>query len=249
MTKHTIILLIITMSLSLPVASYKVSANPAIHKPVKQVYFISGLGADKRVFEKLNLHPSISVRHIEWVKPLRKETIAHYASRLIAQMDTTRPFVLVGLSFGGIIASELADIISPEKVIIISSTSTGVPVSPFNQKLLKFLLASPLAAPILKHPSSLVYNYFGANTPELKLLLDKILKDTDAKFLKWALAGMSKWSRHQKIPGLYHIHGSADKLIPLKLVSPNAIIENGGHLMVYAQAGEISELINAEIYK
>lgn len=247
--KDICILLNMLLTLSLAVSAHTTTTKSTASHTVKNVYFISGLGADKRVFDKLSLDNPISIRHIEWIAPLKKETIAHYASRLVAQIDTTQPFQLVGLSFGGIIASELTEIIHPEKTIIISSTATGVPVSSFYQILVKFLLASPLAVPVLKHPNFLAYRYFGANTPELKLLLKAILKDTNGRFLKWALSEMSSWKKPSKPSGLFHIHGSADKLIPVKMVSPDVIIENGGHLMVYDQAGEISEILNREILK
>ena len=58
---------------------------------------------------------------------------------------------------------------------------------------------------------------------------------------------MSGWERKEKIPNLFHIHGTADRLIPIKLVQPNAIIEGGGHLMVYGQAEEVSKLLNEHL--
>lgn len=212
--------------------------------PQKNVYFISGLGADQRVFDKLELDPEIKVRHIAWIKPIENESIASYAKRLSSQIDTTKAFSLVGLSFGGIVATEISDILHPEKVIIISSTPTGLPVDPFYRGLIKFLLWSPFAAPILKSPNSLAYKYFGAVTPELQILLKNILKDTDGKFLKWALKRMTAWKHPVKTPAPAHIHGDADRLIPIKRVKPDFIIKNGGHLMVYAQHEEISTILN-----
>ncbi|MCE6992854.1 alpha/beta fold hydrolase [Dyadobacter sp. CY323] len=211
------------------------------------VYFLSGLGADKRVFDKIKLDHAFNVRHIEWIKPLKKETLAHYAGRLLPQMDTTQPFQLVGLSFGGMIASELSDIVNPKQIIIISSTSTGVPVSKFYQGLIKFLLLSPFAAPFLRSTNSFTYKYFGADTPELKTLLKVILHDTDSKFLKWALTRISSWDRKTKAPNLFHIHGTADHLIQYKHVQPDISIEGGGHLMIYAQADEISGILNRKL--
>jgi pimeloyl-ACP methyl ester carboxylesterase len=216
-------------------------------EPPATAYFLSGLGADRRVFDKLKLDPKIPVVHFEWIKPFRKETLHDYAKRLIVQIDTTKPFQLVGLSFGGIIAAELADIANPRRVVIISSTATGIPVSSFYQGLLKVLLASPLAVPVLKSPNFLVNKYFGADTSELKALLKNILHDTNGRFLKWALVRMSRWSRPEKVPGLYHIHGTADRLIPIQLVKPDVYIERGGHLMVYAQHEEISEILNKQL--
>lgn len=211
------------------------------------VYFISGLGADERVFTKLRLDPRLNVRYIKWVRPLRKESLQHYAARLSKQIDTSQPFQLVGLSFGGVVASEIADIVCPQQVTLISSMSTGVPLSKFYQVMIRFLLMSPLSAPLLKSANRVTYRYFGADTPELKKLLKTILHDTDSKFLKWALTRMSGWNRKDRVENLFHIHGTADKLIPILIVKPDMIIEGGGHLMVYAQADQISKILNQRI--
>jgi pimeloyl-ACP methyl ester carboxylesterase len=212
------------------------------------VYFLSGLGADERAFSKLKLDETrFNIRHIKWIKPLKKETLEHYAVRLTAQIDTTQPFHLVGLSLGGIMASILSDIVQPDQIVIISSTATGIPVSRFYQGLIKVILFHPLSGPILKSANSIVYRYFGADTPEMKALLKQILKDTDTRFMKWALIRVSSWQRNEKVKGLYHIHGTADKLIPIKLVSPDIAIEGGGHLMVLAQHEQISSLLNAHL--
>ena len=214
------------------------------------IYFLSGLGADEKVFAKLTLDTTkFNIRHIRWIRPLKKETMRDYASRLTAQIDTTKRFHLVGLSFGGIMASVLSEIIHPEQIVIISSTSTGIPVSRFYQNLIRFFLLSPLSGPILKSSNSIVYDYFGANTPEMNALLKQILKDTDTKFLKWALIRMGSWHREEKVAGIYHIHGTADKLIPIKLVKPDVKIQGGGHLMVFAQHDQISALLNEHFQK
>ncbi|QRR03295.1 alpha/beta fold hydrolase [Dyadobacter sandarakinus] len=211
------------------------------------VYFISGLGADKRVFSQLRIDSRFTVHHIEWISPERNETLSQYAHRLAAQVDTTQPFQLVGLSFGGVMASELADIIHPDQIIIISSTPVGIPVSAFYRGLLHFLLLSPFSAPILKSSNRMTYKYFGANTPELKALLKTILHDTDSHFLKWALKRMSSWERRQKVPGVFHIHGTSDRLIAPRLVQPDVWIEDGGHLMIYDEAAEISGILNRQL--
>lgn len=237
----------IIFSLFSVLTSYGDSLSENIKSAKMNVYFLSGLGADKRVFSKLKLDDRFDVHYIDWIPPKRKEELHDYAARLTAQMDTTKPFQLVGLSFGGIIASELSEIVHPEQIILISSTSTNIPISKFNRGLIKFLLFSPLAAPILKSANSFTYKYFGADTPELKTLLKQILHDTDSKFLKWALARMSEWNHPDKVENLYHIHGAADRLLPLKIVKPDIIIEGGGHLMVYAQYQEISKILNEQL--
>lgn len=226
----------------------RAATTSTISTPKKlNVYFLSGLGADSRVFSKLKLDPRLNVKHIKWIRPRRRESLQHYAFRLKAQIDTTQPFQLVGLSFGGVMASELASISHPQQVTLISSMSTGVPLARFYQVMIKFFLLSPLSAPLLKSANRLTYSYFGADTPELKKLLKSILHDTDGKFLKWALVRMSGWDRREPVPNLYHIHGTADKLIPKLIVKADTTIEGGGHLMVYAQADQISRILNKRL--
>ena len=71
-------------------------------------YFISGIGADYRMFTHIRLPEGYQAVYIHWIPPKKKEPLGAYASRLIAQIDTAEPFVLIGLSLGGIMAVEIA---------------------------------------------------------------------------------------------------------------------------------------------
>ena len=213
------------------------------------VYFISGLGADKRVFQNLNIDPKFNVINIEWIDPKRKETIEDYASRLISQIDTTKPFQIVGLSFGGMMATVISEQIRPEQIILISSNSVGRPIGKFYRGLIGFVLLSPFSAPFLKSTNKFTYNLFGTQTLEEKALLKSILKDTDAKFLKWALKAIGKWKHPNKSPIAYQINGSADKMVKLEYVDADKVIEGGEHFMVLSKAEEISKVINAQLLK
>jgi pimeloyl-ACP methyl ester carboxylesterase len=65
------------------------------------IYCISGLGADYRVFQKLVFPSDYHVVHVEWIQPEIRETLSSYALRLLKQIDNSKPFILIGLSFGG----------------------------------------------------------------------------------------------------------------------------------------------------
>ena len=108
-------------------------ATPAekIENSLKDIYCVSGLGADERVFQKLKLEGYQPI-HIRWVEPENKESITDYAKRLTEQIKSDEP-ILIGLSFGGIIAIEIAKQINTKKVILISSTK--------NQQEVPFLLS------------------------------------------------------------------------------------------------------------
>ena len=213
------------------------------------VYFISGLGADKRLFDKLMIDSAFAVKHIEWIRPQRKETISAYAARLVSQIDTTKPFQLVGLSFGGMIAQEMNTIIKPEHTILISTLSTGRPMDKFYRILINGALASPLVIWMLKKPIKFTYNLFGAHTPEEKKLLTVVLKDMNNRFVRWAASQLISWKHAARIPNSFQIHGSADRIIRLEWVQPDRIISGGEHLMVYTKAAEISPILNQELLK
>src|SRR4051794_12190133 len=87
------------------------------------IYCISGLGADERVFQYLRLG-ELPLQHIHWIRPYRQEPIAHYAGRLLEQINLAGEVVLIGVSFGGLIAQELAKIIHCQRVILISSVKS-----------------------------------------------------------------------------------------------------------------------------
>ena len=86
-----------------------------------KAYFISGLGADKTIFRNIRIPASIEPVYIEWIEAKKNETLASYAHRISACIDTTEPFILVGLSFGGMIAVEISKLYKPYKLILISS--------------------------------------------------------------------------------------------------------------------------------
>ncbi|WP_443946477.1 alpha/beta fold hydrolase [Pedobacter sp. AW1-32] len=86
------------------------------------VYFISGLGADRRIFSNINLRPDLKIIHVNWIAFGKKESLEKYAARLSLQIDTSISFALVGVSFGGIIAVELAKLLKPSATVIISSS-------------------------------------------------------------------------------------------------------------------------------
>lgn len=230
----------------------KISSMP-VHDTISakkmNVYFISGLGADQRVFKKLEIDKRFNVEHIKWVEPKRGESLKNYCKKLLNQIDTTQPFQLVGLSFGGMIATEMSEICKPEQIILISSNSIGVPLAKFWIGFVDFILLSPYAGPFLKKANKTTYKFFGAKTKEEKALLRSILKDTDTKFLKWALVRISRWNHPKRSPIAYEINGTEDKMIKPAFVKADKWIEGGEHLMVYSKADVISPILNEQLLK
>lgn len=203
---------------------------------MKEVYLIPGLGADRRVFQYLNLSEH-SISHISWIEPLPNESIEQYAGRLTEQIKSPDP-ILVGVSFGGMIAVEIAKQIKTNKIILISSARTQHEI-PLHFKLLgRTGIQNILPASWWKRPNQLLYYFFGIQTVQERALLSEILRDTDSRFLKWALHQIVHWKNELVPENAVLIHGSADRLFPNS--QADVTIPGGGHFMIVNRAAEIS---------
>ncbi len=208
-----------------------------------KIYGISGLGADQRIFNFLSLE--LEIINIEWIKPLKNESIVSYSKRLSCVIDTKSSFCLIGVSFGGLVATEISLILKPRTTILISSVNT-------KEELRKIYLWFGRTNLIKIMPTSLfdpprwIANYlFGAKN---KKLLNDILNDADLKFVKWAVNELINWKNTTYLNNFLKINGTKDKLIPpIDNTGKIKLINNGEHFMIVDKAKEVSKLINEEI--
>jgi len=150
-----------------------------------------------------------------------------------------KSFGLLGVSFGGLIAIELSKLTKPQKVVLISSVETNDQLSKFYLSVGKLGILNLIPNSMIKPPKILLRFLFGAQD---KKLLSEIIADTKPSFIRWALNTIIGWSHSLNSIKPIRIHGTNDKLIPLK---GEAIqIKNGGHFMIVDRAKEISVLIN-----
>jgi pimeloyl-ACP methyl ester carboxylesterase len=205
------------------------------------VYIFSGLGTDERVFQYIDFS-GFDIHHISWIAPLKDETIESYAKRIIGQIHDGNP-VLIGVSFGGIIAVEVAKLIPTEKIILISSVKTRHEL-PFYYRLAGTLhLHKLLPLRLLKHPNLFAYWLFGAKERQYKDLLAAILCDTDNDFLKWALDAVATWRNEYKHTNLVHLHGTADRILPYRFIKKAIRVPAGGHFMIVDQATLLTNML------
>jgi pimeloyl-ACP methyl ester carboxylesterase len=209
-----------------------------------KVYFISGLGADERIFKFLSLPDSIEKIYIQWIDPLHGETLQSYSERLLAQIDLSSEVNLVGFSFGGMIAQEMAKIIPMNKLIIVSSIKSETEYN-FSFKLLRwFPLYKIVPAKVIKWSNGFTADFFfGVQNKMESNLLHQIIKDTDENFLSWAIEKIFTWKNSMQFQNLIHIHGTKDRIFTYKNIQYAIPIEGGGHFMMVSQAKKVSEVI------
>jgi pimeloyl-ACP methyl ester carboxylesterase len=218
------------------------AAKVSLRKSAMKVYFIPGLGADKRVFKNIELPGGYEMVNIDWLEPAKEESLPHYAQRLANSINPAEPFVMVGLSFGGMLTAEISRLFKPAKTILISSLPSPKNLPPYFKILAPLKLQNIIPISLFKN-ASLVKRLFTTETREDKDLLRKIISETDPHFIRWALGAILTWDGPETHGKFYHIHGSADKLLPVRFVHPTHIIKGGGHLMVMNRAAEVNRIL------
>lgn len=208
---------------------------------MKKIYFISGLGADKRIFSFLDLSFCEPI-FIDWIAPLPKETLQNFALRLRKLVTEENP-TIVGISFGGMLVTEMAKADHTMKGIIISSNKTCTEF-PGRWKLAKYFPVYQWLPDFILRRIMLNSKWIlGAKRKEQKALLDQIISETDIPFVKWAIHSILNWKNEEIPDNLIHIHGTADRLLPYSRVKATYTIENGTHVLPMDQHVELSTLL------
>lgn len=213
---------------------------------MKHIYIISGFGADERVFSKLDFGNN-KVYFIQWRIPEKHETIVSYAYRMSREIVHPNP-ILIGLSFGGMMAIEIAKLIPIEKVILISSIRDRYEL-PLFMKLTALLHLNkiiPMRPYKILEP---IENYnLGVETVEEKKLVKEYRQNIDPRYTDFAINEIVNWKNEWSPENTIHIHGTNDHIFPIKYIkNPDYIIRGGGHLLLMNNADEVNEILKKEL--
>lgn len=206
------------------------------------VYCIPGLAADSRIFKNLELPTFCRVVHIEWVPAEVEESLTSYAHKLCAQIDASKPFALLGLSLGGMIAVEMARMVKPLLTILISSVPVSSQLPPYYYWAGAINLHKVVPVRFLQQ-ASILKRLFSVGSLEEKALLKDMIRKSDAQMIRWGLTAIINWKRTEPTENLIHLHGNRDMILPIRFIKPTHIIKKGGHLMVLNKAAEINSLL------
>jgi len=210
------------------------------------VYCIPGLGADRRVFARLQLPEGFQSVYMDWIPPEKGESLSAYARRMASSINQEEPFVLLGLSMGGMVAVEIAAQIKPILVVLLSSIPTSKHL-PFYYRWAGVLQLPRLVPIRLIRAGALVKRIFVSEAAEDKKLVQQMIHDSDPAFIRWAMQAIVHWKGNPQPEFLLHIHGTADGLLPVRFTLPTHLIKDAGHLMVLTHATAVNEILKKEL--
>jgi pimeloyl-ACP methyl ester carboxylesterase len=210
------------------------------------IYCFPGQGSDKHLFDSISLDSNYVLDIIEYGSPEKGMGMESFARSLSVNIDTTRKFILLGVSLGGMICIELSEFLNPEKTIIISSAK--------NRKELPLRYKFQRTVPL--------YKIFGGRTllagakflqpivePDRnknKETFKQMISSKDPTYMKRTISLIINWRRISNSKRIYQIHGNNDHTIPLRnITNPDFIIRNGSHMITLTRPAEINKNLNS----
>lgn len=231
------------------VCSLLIAYNSSCKNPALVIYLIPGQGSDYRLFNNLDLVDDYDVRYIHHCVPSEGMDMSEYAKELSNQIDTDSPFVLIGVSLGGMLSVELNEICKPERTIIISSAKSRNEL-PGRYRFQADLPIYSLISPEMSKKGALFLQPIVE--PDRNIHKDtfiSMLTDKDPDFLKRTIAMIIEWDRVDYPEHIIHIHGDKDKTIPIRNVKYDYLIAGGSHMMTLTQGDQVSVVIREILRK
>lgn len=212
------------------------------------VYLIPGQGADYRLYKNLDLDTCFETRHITYSTPEKGWSMQDFAKKLAEQIDTTRQFSIIGVSLGGMLATEMSDFLYPEKIILISSAKNRKEF-PFRYRFQKYIpIYKIVPAPLVKLGARILQPIVEPDRNNDKAIFKAMLKDKDPVFLKRTSKMILQWDRVVYDKNIIHFHGDNDHTLPARNIHFDYKVEDGSHMMVLTKGPLISQFVNQILY-
>lgn len=206
------------------------------------------MGADSRLFEPQRRHgfefdiPNLS-------EPHRRDTLADYAARIRDQLNLAPPCVVAGVSFGGMLACELARLCGARCAILIAScrNRSGIPshyraLEVISRIIPDFVIQRRAVV------SGRVFAALECITEEQKQTVMNMSRDVAVPQLRRIARMILEWNAPDVWPMPVHqIHGDADRIIPLSRVRPDEVIPGGGHLINMTHANRVNRFLEKHV--
>lgn len=206
-----------------------------------QLFLIPGMTPEYDVFARLSsLLPSARV--VPFVEPHPSETLEQYAQRFSMHLEPG--CILIGASFGGLLAQEVARVMPVRGCVLISSVQS--------LDELPLLLRSWCRLP--RHARACLMRFIG----QVCLRIPRVVRSRSTVRLSklsspwhlWATEAAVEFLKARCAPQvtMFRIHGDDDATFPLsnlKLDQLDLIIRGGTHVLPVTHPKELAAAINS----
>jgi hypothetical protein len=206
------------------------------------IYAIPGLGTTGKLFERLKVK-GCEVKVLDWPQPQAAMNLQDYAKLFLNGIDASKPFCLLGVSFGGMLCSELSHMVSAQKVFLISSCKNKFEL-PWTIRFQRFLPIYKLFSEKMLVSSAFRFHWMLGFKKDYKDIFREMIHAMPKDYIKCSAHMIVNWENEKMPRNSIHIHGDKDRLLYYKCVKADHTIKNGSHAMIVYNAEEINELLS-----
>ena len=207
--------------------------------------YLSGLGLG-RDFLHLGQPSGIDVVVPAWIEPLPCETISSYARRLAVSLKRDDVTHLAGVSFGGVLALEMAMVLKVKGVIVVSGiiSPEELPwyfraMKSLPKVVMSFLLDVSLVI------SAGIVSCCGVFLPKNSRAFFQWYLNADKSLVKWGAPALLNWRPAYNIEeiALLRIHGDADGIFPHHENGTLKAVSGGGHVITVTHPETVNRAV------
>ncbi|MCL2330429.1 MAG: alpha/beta hydrolase, partial [Phycisphaerae bacterium] len=181
--------------------------------------------------------------------PARRETLADYARRMCDHLDLAGPVILGGISFGGMLAYEMARFCDAKCVIMIASCRSRAALPSYYRAVEWVSRIIPdSVAQRRTIISGQFFTRFERLNDQQRDIVTQMSRDVAMPLLRGVGRMIVSWQASAEPPcPVYHIHGDGDRIIPLGQMRPDEVVVGGGHLINLTHAEQVNAFIGRHI--
>lgn len=202
------------------------------------------MSASSAIFERIKLpEDKYKMHFLEWLMPLSKnESLKDYVKRFAKQI-TEKNAVFIGVSFGGVLAQELAQILPCKKIILISSVKSPNEYSTFFKIVKSTRVYKLLPISFINWGEDFLRKNGSKKIKNTLTVYRKFLPIRNKTYTQWAVRSFLHWKGCKNDKDLLHLHGDKDKIIPVKYIRQCILINRGTHVMILTKSSSIQRHI------
>ena len=210
---------------------------------MKRIYAIPGLGTTAALYNFIKVK-DVKLKVINWPEFSKDETMQTYAAKIATQIDDSEPFYLMGVSYGGMLCTEISLIKDPVKTILISSCENSKEF-PWTLRFFQYFPIHKLVTDKMFRSMARSAKWVLGFRNEYKSDFYKMVTEMPSGYFKSSINSIVGWKRQGGAKNSVRIHGDKDKLLWYSALKKNIdhTISGGSHSMVLDKAEEINRIL------
>ncbi len=160
------------------------------------------------------------------------ETLTNYAHRWADQLQLTSEDILIGFSFAGPIALEIASYKGSKGCILVSTFGSPSEMPSVHRKALQLGLHKWIPYSIGWKFGTWWAKRKGILTVQNKRSIHAIQRETPPEFYRWVLEELKNWEGAQPSCAVLRLHGTHDRIIPVSEGTPGVDFIPGNHFLL-----------------